>query len=159
MAKGMKKHYVYEFRTRRIRRSMAMDAPSQNISHPESVAQIVRHVTKGDARESFLVFFIDSKNNLLGYEVIAVGSLVGVEIHPRELFRPAIVAPAAAIIVAHNHPSGDSTPSQEDLFLTERIQKAGELLGIPLMDHVVVTDDDFTSIHSLGLIDTKDKPK
>lgn len=162
MGGKLNKQYVYEFRTRRIRRSMAMDAPVRNAHGPDDVANIVRHVTRGDARESFLVFMLDAKGGLIGYEVVAVGLLTHVDVHPREVFRPAIVAPAASIIVAHNHPSGDSAPSPEDCALTERLGECGELLGIPLLDHVVVGNDDFVSIYAARTAkpaNTKDDPK
>jgi len=146
------KENIYEFRTRRIKRSFAMESIPAKIYDDNHVAALVRKITDGDAREHFIVFFIDSKNKVIGYEVIAIGSLSNVEVHPRELFRPAIVAPAAAIILAHNHPSGDPEHSRSDLELTRRACACGDLLGIPVLDHVIVGDAGHTSLHKEGFI-------
>lgn len=150
--RGAKSNFLYEFRTRRVRRSMAMEVPTDHIISPSIVAQVVRHVTKGDAREHFIAFYLDAKNTLIGYEVVAIGGLSNVDVHPREVFRPAIIAPASAIVIAHNHPSGDCSPSPEDKELTRRISSAGELLGIPLLDHVIVSDNDWTSFNDSELL-------
>jgi len=80
---------------------------------------------------------------------VARGSLTGVEVHPREVFRSLIRQAAAAAVVAHNHPSGDSQPSPDDIALTRRLRLAGEILGIPILDHVVIGRDDFTSVADL----------
>lgn len=146
------KFYVYEFRTRRVRRSIARDVSDKIITCPEQVAQIVRHMTKGDARENFFMFMLDTRNQILGFEVIAIGGLVGVEVHPREVFRSAIINATAAIVLAHNHPSNICTASPEDIALTRRMVQAGELLGIPVCDHVIVGEDKYTSLHELGII-------
>jgi len=137
------KLYVYEFRTRRVRRSGVAELHERYnpCSSPHVVAALVRKLTEGDAREHMFLICLDSHNKVLGFETVAIGFLDGVTVHPRELFRTAIVAPAAAIIIAHNHPSGNAKPSEEDKALTARIHKGGELLGIPLVDHVVVGED------------------
>jgi DNA repair protein RadC len=83
---------------------------------------------------------------VVGEIEVARGTLTGVEVHPREVFRPLVRQAAAAAIVAHNHPSGDSRPSPDDIALTRRLQLAGELLGIPILDHIVMGRDDFTSV-------------
>jgi DNA repair protein RadC len=85
-------------------------------------------------------------------EVISIGTLSASLCHPREIFAPAIVASAAAIIAIHNHPSGDPTPSAEDRDVTRRLQRAGEILGIPLADHVVVSESGFFSFREHGLL-------
>lgn len=138
--------YIYEFRTRRVRSSIARDIEPATVYSAVHVAKAVRFITGDDAREQFLAFMLDAKNKLLGWEVVAIGGLTGVDVHPRELFRPAIVAPAAAIVMAHNHPSGDRVPSPEDLELTRRMVRAGEILGIPVVDHVIVGEPLFTSV-------------
>src|SRR5437899_273965 len=92
-------------------------------------------------REQFVVLLLDGKNHVLGFNVVSVGSLTAALVHAREVFKPAILGNAAAIILVHNHPSGDPEPSAEDLALTQRLWAAGELLGIRVLDAVVVGDD------------------
>ena len=138
------KNFLYEFRTRRIRRSMARDSTgpiTREVSGPEAVVRAAQQIIRGEAREVFLVFYLDARNMLIGYETVAIGTLAGVDVHPREVFRTAILASAASIIVVHNHPSGDPRPGPEDMELTARLRQAGDLIGIPLLDHIVVTED------------------
>jgi DNA repair protein RadC len=103
-------------------------------------------------REHFVALDLDTRHRLIDKRVVHIGTLTGVECHPREVFRPAIVNAAAAIIVAHNHPSGDPTPSRQDLEVTARLREVGELVGIELLDHVVLAEDGFTSLASRGWI-------
>ncbi len=98
-------------------------------------------------QEAFYVICVDIRSGLLCPSMmIALGSVHSVEVHPREVFREAIRKAAAAIIVAHNHPSHDPTPSPEDIELTKRLRAVGELVGIPVIDHVILTQDTFKSI-------------
>ncbi len=90
-------------------------------------------------KEYFVVFYLDVKNQMIRKEIISIGILNMNIVHPREVFEPAIKHTCAQIIISHNHPSGDSAPSDEDLVLTKRLQKSGEILGIELIDHVIVT--------------------
>jgi DNA repair protein RadC len=101
---------------------------------------------QGFERETFQVLCLDGKHRLKTREVVSVGSLTTSIVHPREVFRPAIRAAAAAVICVHNHPSGDPEPSQEDHEVTKRLQQAGKTLGIPLLDHVVVGDGRYVSM-------------
>ncbi|MBK9033050.1 MAG: DNA repair protein RadC [Myxococcales bacterium] len=94
----------------------------------------------GLEQEVFYVVGIDARNVVVIEAEVARGHLTGVDVHPREVFRPLIRAGAAAAVCAHNHPSGDPTPSPPDLLLTERLKEAGDLLGIPVIDHVVLAD-------------------
>jgi DNA repair protein RadC len=98
--------------------------------------------------EEFWVFLLNGTHRLLAYRKVSQGTLTSSLVHPREVFQPAIREGAAAIIVAHNHPSGDPKPSHEDLAVTDRLYQSGELLSIPLLDHVVVTPDDYVSIRA-----------
>lgn len=94
----------------------------------------------GLAQEVFLILAIDVRNVVLEEIEVARGSLTQVEVHPREVFRPLIRVGAAGAIAVHNHPSGDPTPSPDDLALTRRLREVGELIGIPLVDHVIVAE-------------------
>jgi DNA repair protein RadC len=96
-------------------------------------------------REVFVVLLLDGRNQVLGFNTVSVGSLTAALVHPREVFKPVILANAAAVILVHNHPSGSAEPSAEDRALTERLEQAGELLGIRVVDHIVVGDDQYCS--------------
>lgn len=100
----------------------------------------------GVRQELFIAFALDVRNTVLAEIEVARGCLTGVEVHPREVFRPLIRVSAAAVIVAHNHPSGDPRPSPEDLALTDRLRKVGELVGIPVLDHVIVAGPEYISM-------------
>jgi DNA repair protein RadC len=117
-----------------------------NLSRPDDVFHHVAPRLAGLAQEVFLVIGIDVRNALLEVVEVARGSVSGVEVHPREVFRPLVRMAAAAAVVVHNHPSGDPTPSQEDLDLTRRLREVGALVGIPILDHVVVGSQGFRSI-------------
>jgi len=92
------------------------------------------------------VIGVDIRNGLLDIVEVARGSVAGVEVHPREVFRPLIRMAAAGGVLVHNHPSGDPTPSPEDVALTRRLRQVGELLGVPIIDHVVTGDNAFRSV-------------
>ena len=92
----------------------------------------------GKDREHFAVLMVDARSKPIGLSVVSIGTVSASLVHPRELFKPAILAGAAAIVVAHNHPSGEVTPSPEDKDATRRIVRAGELLGVPCLDHVIL---------------------
>ncbi len=91
-------------------------------------------------REHFVVLMLDQKNKVIGIHTVSVGSLTASVVHPREVFKPAILSNCAALILAHNHPSGQPQPSQEDRVLTVRLVAAGKLLGISILDHVIIGD-------------------
>jgi DNA repair protein RadC len=120
-----------------------------------SAGEIYRAFKGGMAdldREMFVCLYLDHKNRVDGVHVVSVGSLAASLVHPREVFKGAMLANAAAIIVLHNHPSGDPTPSLEDRTITARLRAAGEILGIVLLDHVVVGADGFRSFSEAGLL-------
>ncbi len=103
-------------------------------------------------KEHFVVFFLDSRNQEIKREIISIGSLNVNLVHPREVFEPAVRHLAAQIIVAHNHPSGDLRPSNSDLELTKRLKDAGDVMGIEISDHVIVTADNYFSFKENKLI-------
>jgi DNA repair protein RadC len=105
----------------------------------ETVA-IVRRFLEGVDREHFVVVLLNGKNRIIGINTVSVGSLTSSLAHPREIFKPAIIGNAAAIVLAHNHPSGEPTPSAEDIELTKRIREVGEIMGIRVLDHIVIGD-------------------
>ena len=97
-------------------------------------------------KEAFVVFCLDTELKIISREIVSIGTLNSCLIHPREIYRTAIRRNANSIIVAHNHPSGNLTPSKEDLDITKQIKKAGEILNIILLDHVIVSKQGYHSI-------------
>jgi DNA repair protein RadC len=112
---------------------------------PEDVFERLRPRMAGLVQEVFVVIALDARNGVIDEIEVARGCLTGVEVHPREVFRPLIRLAAAAGVVAHNHPSGSNEPSAEDRALTRRLQDIGELIGIPILDHVVIGHAGFGS--------------
>lgn len=96
-------------------------------------------------KEQFIVILLDSKNRVIGTELVSEGTLTDSLVHPREVFRPAILQHAASIVVAHNHPSGDPHPSEEDCDLTQTLTEAGKTLSIPVLDHLIIGDGTYYS--------------
>jgi DNA repair protein RadC len=101
-------------------------------------------------KEHFIALFLDTKNRIIGEEVISVGTLNSSIIHPREVFNPAIKASANSVVIVHNHPSGDCLPSKEDEEVTKMLNEAGRILGIKVLDHVIVGKDGFFGIKEKG---------
>jgi DNA repair protein RadC len=111
----------------------------RTVRGPEEVVQVFADlVDAGERREFFVGVYLDSRSHVLAAEVLSIGSLNASIVHPREVYVPAIRQSAASFILAHNHPSGDPTPSEEDIAITRRLHEGGRLLGIELLDHVVV---------------------
>lgn len=119
---------------------------------PDDVAALLLPRFRYESRESFVAVLLSTKNHVLKTPVISVGSLNASIVHPRELFREAINASAAAVIVAHNHPSGNPTPSPEDVSLTRKLVEAGKILDIPVLDHVVLGDGKYVSFKEKGIL-------
>ena len=121
-------------------REASVQALSPSIRSSQDAAAIFRSHLAGVDREHFLNLLLDRKNKLIGVNTVSIGSLTASVVAPREVFKPAILANAAAIICGHNHPSGDPQPSPEDRALTARLVQGGKLLGIEVLDHIIVGD-------------------
>ncbi len=115
-----------------------------------AAAALLRPCFAGLDREHFVVCGLDAKHCVTGINIVSIGSLTLSIVHPREVFKPLILMNAAAFICAHNHPSGDPTPSQEDRLLTQRLRQGAELLGITLLDHLVLGDTRHVSFADEG---------
>lgn len=116
-------------------------AYGQSADTPAKLATIAAtFIPAGEEREHFIAVYLDARSKVKGVSVVSIGTLSASLVHPREVFRPAIVAGAAAVVVAHNHPSGDVSPSPEDKDATRRLQRAGELLGVPLLEHLILSE-------------------
>lgn len=118
---------------------------------PQEIFEICKDIRETQ-REHFVGFYLNSRHQVMRREIISIGSLNASIVHPREVFIPAIVCSAASVVLAHNHPSGDPTPSEEDLAITRRLHEAGRLLGIELVDHVVVAKDSYASFRERNLL-------
>jgi DNA repair protein RadC len=118
---------------------------------PEDVFRHFHPRLRDAAQEHFCVLLLDGRHRILGEEVVSLGTLTASLVHPREVFRPALRASAAALILVHNHPSGDPEPSPEDRSVTERLARAGDLLGVPVLDHVIVGERGFRSLRDEGV--------
>jgi DNA repair protein RadC len=123
------------------------------VSSPSEAAALVMEEMRHKLREHFRVLLLDTKNKVLGIEEISIGSLNSSLVHPREVFRPAIRKACASVILLHNHPSGDPTPSREDVEVTRRLTAAGKLMGIEVLDHIIIGDGRFLSLRERGLLD------
>ena len=129
-----------------------IEYPDVNISVPQTVAELLTKYVGLPDREMFIVLAVNTRNRITGIHTVSVGSLDTSIVHPREVFKFAILANASSIIVAHNHPSGDTTPSTDDVELTKRLKQASEILAIDLLDHLVMGHDgQYLSFRDRGL--------
>lgn len=122
-------------------RDGSQKAERKKVSHPVVAAEVLRQFLDGVDREHFVVLLLDTQNQIIGIHTVTVGTLDASLIHPREVFKPAILANAASLLLAHNHPSGDPAPSAEDRTVTRQLAAAGALIGIEVMDHIIVGDE------------------
>jgi DNA repair protein RadC len=127
------------------------------VSQHQDVCSLVRGLGNED-RESFVTLHLDAQNHVTNIDRVAVGSLASVEVHPREVFKTAMLGNAKSIILAHNHPSGNVAPSQQDIELTKRLKEVGVLMGIPVLDHVLVTSAECGSMAAQGYLDGYTQP-
>ena len=121
---------------------------NNKVSRPQDIINMVSalfpEINYG-VEERFIVLFLDTKNTYLNGEVVSIGSLNASIVHPREVFKRALLYNSASIVCVHNHPSGVTTPSKEDDSITQRLDEAGRLLGIPVIDHIIVGDNNYYS--------------
>ncbi len=122
------------------------------ISSPEAAYQFIYPKLREQKKESFIALHLDTKNQLICEETVSIGSLNANIVHPREVFKTAIQESAAAIIVAHNHPSGDPAPSQNDIDITRKLIDTGKIVGIELYDHIIIGDGRYLSMKEQNLI-------
>jgi DNA repair protein RadC len=128
------------------------DKPGNPVQTPEEAVKSVQSKLKGKKKEYFYILCLDTRNRVKNTLQESIGNLDSSIVHPREVFKDAIASLAAAVIFVHNHPSGDLEPSAEDINLTKRLIEAGELLGIPVLDHIIVGNKGYVSLKSRNLI-------
>lgn len=133
---------------RRIARSRLGDAVT--VRKPGDAAEYVMDELRYLKKEHFVCLFLNTKNHIIAQETLSIGTLNASLVHPREVFRAAIKCSSASIICVHNHPSGDPTPSPEDISLTKRLAEAGRLVGIEILDHLIIGDGRFVSLKEHG---------
>lgn len=119
---------------------------------PDDAARYAMPRFRFERREHFAVMLLNTKNHILGMADISIGSLSASIVHPREVFRAAIDFAAASMILFHNHPSGDPSPSREDIAVTNRLTKAGKIMDIPVLDHIILGHDQFLSLKERGIM-------
>ena len=122
------------------------------VTCPEDVADYATPRLRYENREHMCALLLNAKNHIIAWETISIGSLTASVVHPREVFKPAIVKGAVSIILVHNHPSGDPTPSKEDIEVTARMVQVGKVMDIPVFDHIIVGGDKFVSLKEKGVI-------
>jgi DNA repair protein RadC len=128
------------------RRAIEAQVHREVLSHAEDVYRLVEPRVAGLQQEVFLAIGVDIRNGLLDVVEVGRGSVYAVDVHPREVFRPLVRMAAAGAVLVHNHPSGDPSPSSADVALTRRLQAVGDLLGIPVVDHVIVGAQGYRSV-------------
>jgi DNA repair protein RadC len=126
--------------------------PERRITSPKDAYNLVKRFLVDVDREYFIVVCLDTKSQPTAINICHVGSLNASIVHPREVLKPAILSNSASIIVAHNHPSSDPTPSREDIEVTKRLSEAGKIIGIDLLDHIIVGIDRFISLKEKGYV-------
>jgi DNA repair protein RadC len=134
----------------------ALTIPSQDrytIRSPKDVFDLLEPDLRYATKEHFVCLFLNTKNHVISKEIISIGSLNAAIVHPREVFRAAMKRCSASIICVHNHPSGDSSPSPEDIELTKRLVQAGKIVGIELLDHLIIAGSSYLSLNERGFME------
>lgn len=150
-----------DFTLTTLLRTMVQQLKSVRLNHASTlttfrgsgeVASFIQDIFEGKDQEELKVFYLNTKNKLIAIRTIFKGTNNKSTVHPRDIFKWALIYNATSIIIAHNHPSGDVTPSQQDVDITRKLFKAGESMGIGLLDHFIVSDNDYLSFAEAGLL-------
>ena len=121
------------------------------VTKPAHVASMMGHLAKY-AQEHVVCLYLNARQQLISQTTISIGTVSSALIHPREVFAPALQARASSLILVHNHPSQDPQPSEEDILITQKLVEVGEVIDIPLIDHVIVTSQGWSSLRQLNLL-------
>ncbi len=124
--------------------------PLRVVRSPEDAAAVLREVIGDYDRETFAVLLLDTKNRVIAVHIASIGVLESAPVHPREIFKAAILANARAVVLGHNHPSGDPQPSAQDIRITHQLAAAGKLLDIRVLDHIIIGDGTHVSLRARG---------
>ena len=134
------------------RENLEPELKNFDVKNPEGVVKAIRASIQDKAKEHFKLILLNPRNKIIGISTISIGTLNASLVHPREVFKDAIVHSAASVVLAHNHPSGDPEPSEDDIAITKRLIEAGKILGIEVMDHIIIAKNGFFSFKEKGLI-------
>jgi DNA repair protein RadC len=134
------------------RKDLEPELKDFDIKDPQSVVKAIRASIKDKAKEHFKLILLNARNKILGVSTISIGSLNASIVHPREVFKDAIVHSAYSVVLAHNHPSGDPEPSEDDLKMTRKLVESGKILGIEVLDHLIIGKNAFYSFKGKGLL-------
>jgi DNA repair protein RadC len=125
---------------------------NRRVSKPADAVNLVQEFLEDSDREHLIICCLDTKNQPTAIHTVSIGSLDSAIVHPREVFKAAILANSSSIIVCHNHPSGDPNPSREDVEISQRLIEAGNIIGISVLDHIIVGENRFFSLKEQGLL-------
>lgn len=144
--------YMRELRVSYRRRRLAYAFHGRRLRSPSDAAPIITALIGSDTVEAAVVLCVTAKHDLIAYHRLSRGTVDATIIHPRDVFRIALLANATGVLIGHNHPSGDPNPSDNDVILTRRLISAGEVVGIDVLDHIIVAADGYLSLKESGLI-------
>lgn len=136
----------------RMVKEKELEVNFKNVNSPEYAKEIIKEFIGDMDREYLAVICLDVKNKITSITANSIGSLNSSIVHPREVFKTAILSNSASIIIGHNHPSGDPTPSEEDINVTYSLKEGGRILGIELLDHIIIGDNEYVSLKEKGII-------
>ncbi|HEY3360903.1 MAG TPA: DNA repair protein RadC [Methanosarcina sp.] len=129
-----------------------VEEPKRKVCSPKDVYMLMYPKMREQKKEKFITLCLDTKNQILKEEVVSIGSLNASIVHPREVFKSALMESSASVIMVHNHPSGDPSPSREDIIVTEKIVEGGKLLGIDVLDHIIIGEGRYVSLKDEGFV-------
>lgn len=129
-----------------------VEEPKRKVRSPKDVYALMYPKMREQKKEKFVTLYLDTKNQILKEEVVSVGSLNASIVHPREVFKSALMESSASVIMIHNHPSGDPSPSREDILVTEKLVEGGKLLGIDVLDHIIIGEGRYVSLKDEGFV-------
>lgn len=140
--------YIREVSIRYGRKHKTLDL----VRGPSDITKLIKKIIKDNGKEHFMLFCLDGNHAVIAYHIVSIGTQNMAPVHPREVFQPALLAGAVSIVVAHNHPSGNLTPSREDFACTKKLLEVAELMQIKLLDHIIVSEDNYYSMQEQGTL-------
>jgi len=134
------------------RQELEPEMKNFDIQNPQDIVKAIQSSIKDKAKEHFKLILLNTRSKIIGVSTVSIGTLNSNLVHPREVFKEAISHSAASVVLAHNHPSGDHEPSEDDLAITKRLVESGKILGIEVIDHIVISKNGFFSFKEKGLL-------
>jgi DNA repair protein RadC len=146
------KTLVWKFKDTKIEYPEYSQIPTKKVTSPQDFFELFKPLMAEQPGEVFLVAWLSTSNRVQGFDIISSGNLNSSIVHPREVFRRAVVTNCASIILAHNHPSGNTDPSNEDISITKKLIEVGKIIDIPIFDHIIFAENSYTSFVERRLI-------